>query len=249
MHRRSPEVARRFDRPQARAGRTARTTVPLPGPLTISSRPPAASARSCMERRPSRPGKPVFGTKPCPSSMTSRTTVVPSLTTRSVTWAARACLATFCSASWAIRYSACLTSTVVAGSGPRSAIVAQPLASRTGTEADAVQRLLHRVVQLPGEPLAFADRRPLLDAGPASRAVQLVGGRYQPGHQGHRLQQGQLLRDDRTAGAVPHAENAGNAAGAGYRNVQHAPHLPPWQRPRRSRATSAWHKRAPSGSC
>src|SRR6266496_746026 len=87
------------------------TVVPSPGRDVTTRRPPTNSARSAMLRRPyeASPSYSAPTSKPFPSSVTrSRAPEAPHRSSTSA-WVARACLTTFCNASWAMRYRAIST--------------------------------------------------------------------------------------------------------------------------------------------
>src|SRR5581483_11764329 len=94
----------------AHRGNSTRTRVPAPGALSTWSLPPSRSARSRIPRRPN-PAPPLnAGSKPMPSSATSRNARPPQVSSRTVTWLACACRNTLFSASCASRYSSCSVS-------------------------------------------------------------------------------------------------------------------------------------------
>ena len=96
--------------PAAIAGTRAETAVPPPGSDSIASepatRPPAGASRSGRTRRPVRRRRALGHGNPTPSSRTSSATTSPMYDSVRPARVAPACLATFASASWAVRSSA-----------------------------------------------------------------------------------------------------------------------------------------------
>src|SRR5262249_19241641 len=98
----SRRAHRRLLIPPRSSGMATRTVVPCPGAERTSSEASAPAARSRSDRRP-RPPVASSGTKPLPSSLTSRVTFLAAAHTDTVTSAAPEWRSALCSASCAIR--------------------------------------------------------------------------------------------------------------------------------------------------
>src|SRR5204862_69042 len=98
IHAQREELLPRPDAGHPPAGSRPLTVVPWPGSELTSSVPPCAASRSAMPCRPEPACGPPDGS-PAPSSLTENSRPSPFPASRITARVARACLATFCSAS------------------------------------------------------------------------------------------------------------------------------------------------------
>src|SRR5690606_9917255 len=103
----------------AASGSRSRTSVPSPGELTISARPPWRSMRRLLDpRTPCLPGSTAPGSNPTPRSRTNTLTWSGSTSAYTETLSTRACRAALTMASRAAATSASIRSPLSAGSDP-----------------------------------------------------------------------------------------------------------------------------------